>query len=140
MRHGLLCLLALLGLLAPAGPPQANAQGPAQRPAVSPFLNLNRRGTSPALNYYNLVRPEVEFRNSAQQLQQQITNNQQAISGLQAAQGLRATGQRAQFMTHTRFFMTLGGQGAAARNAVAGPVTRPLGAVGRPPSTAAGPR
>src|SRR5205823_4709422 len=45
-----------------------------QRPAVSPYLNLNRFGANPAINYYGLVQPQ-------QQMQQQLMNlqNQQNL-------------------------------------------------------------
>ena len=50
-----------------------------QQPAVSPYLNINRFGQPPGLNYYNLVRPQI-------QTQQQLMNlqNQQQLlaSGL----------------------------------------------------------
>lgn len=32
------------------------------RPATSPYLNLFRGDTDPAINYHRLVRPELEFR------------------------------------------------------------------------------
>jgi len=36
---------------------------------VSPFLNLNRGGTNPAINYYNLVRPQIDTARDLQGLQ-----------------------------------------------------------------------
>src|SRR5262245_22152302 len=70
--------LTLAGLL--AGATRARAQATAQQgtppayrpPAVSPYLNLFRQGSPPAVNYYGLVRPQVEFRNSITGLQQQV--------------------------------------------------------------------
>jgi hypothetical protein len=44
------------------------------RPVVSPYLNLFRRGNSPGFNYFTLVRPELELRQSIGQLQQQVTD------------------------------------------------------------------
>src|SRR4051812_45352389 len=73
------------GLLVTLAAGQAAAQGPAQgpppitRPAVSPYLNLLRTDQPAGLNYYNLVRPQVEFRSSIGQLQQQTATDQQAI-------------------------------------------------------------
>ena len=46
------------------------------RPPFSPYLNLVRPGGSPALNYYGLVRPEVQARQSIQNLQGAVAANQ----------------------------------------------------------------
>ncbi len=50
---------------------QSHAQG-VRRPTVSPYLNLLRSSGTPAENYYNLVRPELLFRQSLQQQGRQI--------------------------------------------------------------------
>jgi hypothetical protein len=87
---------------------------PYNRPAVSPYLNLLRGGASPAFNYTTLVRPELDFRSSLGNLQNQTLLNQQAITGL--AQGGPAgplvTGAQAGFQTHLQYFQTMTG-GAA---------------------------
>lgn len=46
--------------------------GPTTRPTFSPYLNLLRRENSTLLNYYGLVRPEIEFRNANQQFQSSL--------------------------------------------------------------------
>src|SRR6266849_4481527 len=51
----------------PAGTP-----GNVNPPGASPYLNLLRSGSSQAVNYYGLVRPQTDFRNSIQGLQQQV--------------------------------------------------------------------
>jgi hypothetical protein len=48
----------------PGGPP---------RPALSPYLNLLRPSTLPAINYYGLVRPQQQVQASLQSLQAQTT-------------------------------------------------------------------
>src|SRR5437879_2241913 len=53
-----------------AGPPQVNPFG---RPAVSPYLNLQRGGINPGVNYYGLVRPQIDTSRSLQQLQHQFS-------------------------------------------------------------------
>src|SRR5437016_1126676 len=58
---------------------------PANRPPVSPYLNLLRPASPLYLNYYGLVRPQVEFRNTAQALQQEVTANRASIAGLETA-------------------------------------------------------
>jgi hypothetical protein len=94
---------------------------PYQRPTVSPYLNLARGGT-PALNYYNLVRPQVEFQNSIQRLQQDVATNQQTVAGLDAALTLPATGHATRFMDYSQYFMSQGGRTAQSRSpAVAAP-------------------
>lgn len=44
--------------------PQTNS-----RPAVSPYLNLNRGG-NPAINYYGIVRPQIQTNRAFQQIEQ----------------------------------------------------------------------
>ena len=44
-------------------------QRPLNRPTVSPYVNLLRGGNGTGLNYYGLVRPELQFGQSLQQLQ-----------------------------------------------------------------------
>ncbi len=79
MRILLLAALSLAALPAletsaraqpPGGPPGGPFAGPRQG-AFSPYLNLTRQGASPAVNYYGLVRPQVQFGDSIQQLQRQ---------------------------------------------------------------------
>jgi hypothetical protein len=45
---------------------------PYVQPAVSPYLNLVRPGSPPGLNYYDLVRPQVETQNSLHDLREQV--------------------------------------------------------------------
>ena len=75
MRRILLTLLVAMGWMGVADCLQAQGPGPYTRPQTgnpyaqpvfSPYLNLLRRGTNPAVNYYGLVRPEIDFRNSLQ--------------------------------------------------------------------------
>lgn len=79
-KHGLLALAAAgsLGLsMASAqtfGPPTAGRSDVGRppnigRPTVSPYLNLMRGGL-PAVNYYGLVRPQIELEQSMLQIQQ----------------------------------------------------------------------
>jgi hypothetical protein len=119
VKHLLPTLLTLLVLLTSADSCFGQVFGqpfgqPSQRPAVSPFVNLNRPGTNPAINYYGLVRPKLDFYSSINQLQQGVYANQQAIAtGVGGQQGpfLPITGVAANFQTQNRFFMTRGGRG-----------------------------
>src|SRR3954462_1726760 len=111
MRCSLAIALIAVGFLAS----QAAAQAPITQPRVSPYLNLLRGGATPGSNYYNLVRPENEFRNSIQQVQGRTQANQQAIENLQeGAGGLPATGKVVGFMNHSLYFNNapVGGFGA----------------------------
>ncbi len=59
--------LASLGLLLAGIGSQAHAQlspfGPLQSP-VSPYQNINRLGASPAVNWFTIVQPEIQFNNA----------------------------------------------------------------------------
>jgi hypothetical protein len=59
--------------LAPGQPSPPLAPGGSSSSApFSPYLNLLRPGSSPAINYYGLVRPEQQMRQQLGQLQQQF--------------------------------------------------------------------
>jgi hypothetical protein len=109
----------------PRGP-----SGYRRTPAFSPYLNLNRRGVNPAINYYGLVRPEIEFRNSIQNLQADVTAlGAQAASGQSGGTAFPATGHPTQFNNLSGYFPA---SGAARGNA------RPSGSAGgfTPPGVA----
>jgi hypothetical protein len=87
-------------------------QAPFGSPTVSPWLNLNRPGTNPAINYYGIIRPQATFYSGYGSLQQQLNGTQQEIAtGLGTGPALLPqTGVAAGFMTQTRFFMTRSGR------------------------------
>jgi len=106
------CFLALGGQQVQGQVPfQRPALGPVNTPAFSPYLNLNRFGGSPALNYYGIVRPQLDMYAATQNLQQQITTNSQAISTAGAATDLPATGHTIRFLNTGRYFLNFGGGG-----------------------------
>lgn len=75
-------------------------------PTVSPYLNL-LRGGGIGSNYYQRVRPEMEFRNANQNLNQSLDSIRQRIQeqerrGEKLQSGLTQTG-------HAPRFMDLGG-------------------------------
>jgi hypothetical protein len=105
-----LVFLALIVMATVLSPSVADAQPPlpgTARPTFSPFLNLARQGGTPALNYYGLVRPEMQFNQSLQNLQGAIGTNQQAIGDLQAG-GVPATGHATQFLNYGGYFLNNG--------------------------------
>jgi hypothetical protein len=129
-----LCSVASIVVMGMLGTQSAQAQvqqyglNPANRPAVSPYINLIRSGSSPAINYYGIVRPEIAYANSLYQLQGQqgalATQLQQEQAA--AATALPATGHKSGFMTQSRYFMSTGGQTTQGRTfAGAGGVTLP---------------
>ena len=121
MKRLVLTSVVLLGWFAP-GPVWAQGYfgrggyGGYQNGGVSPYLQLNRLGAPPALNYYNLVRPQFQFGNAIQQLGQQVITGQQDIANLETPTPLPPTGHAVGFQTHLRYFGTF---------------TRPGGAFGR---------
>ena len=90
------------------------------RPAYSPYLNLTRPGASVTQNYYGLVRPEVQARQSVGNLQGALAAEQQIIGGLQAGgqTELPVTGHQASFLNYRTYFLSGGviGQGSGATN------------------------
>lgn len=81
--------------------PQSFQVNPITRPTVSPYLNLFRGG-NPAVNYYDLVRPQQQFANSLQQLQQQAAPVVPLTA--ETVQGIPVTGHTAVFMNFSRFY------------------------------------
>ena len=121
------------------------AQGPYVRPpntALS-YLNLYRFGAPAALNYQNLVRPDLDTQAAIRQLQIQGQLNQQAITDVAANPGPLVTGHAAGFMTHRSYFQTMGGgTGVGTTGATAGTWaggrTASFGNTVRPPIAAPG--
>jgi hypothetical protein len=116
MKREVLALACAVGLAAVAPAQQVRSfvspplnpgvgQPPINRPpAVSPYLNLARGGL-PGINYYGLVRPEVEFRQSILGLRQDL---QQATLvpqlGVQPQQQLLSTGHGAVFFNLGHYY------------------------------------
>jgi hypothetical protein len=124
-----MCFLSLVvALLSDVGPLWAqgfttNPTNPANRPAVSPYVNILRGGATAGVNYYGLVKPEVDFRNAITQNQQQIAANGQSISNL-GAESL-TTGHSARYMTHWAYFMNNGAGPNAGAFRRQQPIVRP---------------
>lgn len=89
---------------------------PRTNPAWSPYLNLYRRGNTPAFNYFSLVKPELQFRQDLQVIQQRYNDTQRELNSLADQQLnqnnlLPQTGHASGFMTQGRYFMNMGGSG-----------------------------
>ncbi len=132
-------VLAALGVAA-----QARAQYPATSgrpyptsPAVSPYLNLARPG-NPAINYYGLVRPQNDFRNSISQLQQQVAVNQASMAAMQDTT-LSGTGHPTRFMNYSAYFMNFTGTAGGGHGGAQAQQTPAAGTgIGRPPAHGTG--
>jgi hypothetical protein len=109
---------------------RASAQA-AYRPAVSPYINLNRPGTDPGINFYGVVRPELRYNAAIPRLEQKVATTQQAVSTLEASPVLPTTGHPFAFQSQGRYFQTLSrqgqgpGQGALAVRPMARPAFQP---------------
>ena len=100
------------------GPRRAPGQTPTpafSQPAVSPYLNLLNRG-NPAINYYGIVRPQIQQGQQLQTLQYGLTH---AVDEIATDQGtttttpgaLAPTGHVAGFMTYPKYFNTVNSRG-----------------------------
>ena len=120
------------GGLAPFAAAQIGSYQPPiqQQPAVSPYLNINRFGQPPGLNYYNLVRPQLQTQQQISNLQQQ---QQLLASGLGSANTITpldqpvppsSTGHPVNYFDWSRYFPL---QGLPAGGTAIGPGTIPGG-------------
>ena len=79
-------------------------------PTVSPYLNLlrgpNGNAGTPAINYFALVRPEIQTSQSLLGLGSDVNTNRQAINDLTF--GLPATGHPTQFLNLGSYFLSNG--------------------------------
>jgi hypothetical protein len=89
---------------------------PQNQPIYSPYLNMLRSGNSPTVNYFGLVRPELNATSALYNLQQQNVNTQQNLDQLQAG-ALPATGHPAQFLNLGGYFQSSRGGGLLGGNA-----------------------
>lgn len=113
MRSLVVGLIVSTGLV--AVPTHAFAQGQLRPgisaqptgPAFSPYLNLLRQGNSTALNYYGLVRPQVQFGNAIGGLQNEVDLNRQLINSQNG--GNSANDPSALTTGHAAVFLNTGG-------------------------------
>jgi hypothetical protein len=133
MKRTIVALAGLVLALA-AQPASAQVTGPPQTPgrpytppAFSPYLNLYR-SNNPGIDYFGLVRPQLEFNNF---IQQQGLLNSQFLNqtGAQQASSGFVTGHTTRFLSYNQYFMSVGSGGGGS---IAGPQTAP------PPPVTAG--
>lgn len=113
MRTCCTALLALVGSILVAE--TARAQGvylqprgpnPYLRPAVSPYLNMFRGGST-AINYYGLVQPQVQGAQAITQLEQRVLTPLGSGAGFEEGAAGQMGGGHAFFQNHGAFFMTM---------------------------------
>jgi hypothetical protein len=78
----------------------------ANRPTVTPYINLI--GRNPVINYFGIVRPELEMRNIQQQQIQAIQTLGRQLQGTESKSAdqwsLPKTGHRAYFMNFSHYY------------------------------------
>jgi hypothetical protein len=79
--------------------------GPSSRPVVSPYINLS--GRNPVVNYYGIIRPELEARSlelrqqqNLQQLERRLREGEAKTEELM----LPRTGHRSYFMNMSHYY------------------------------------
>jgi hypothetical protein len=124
MRHNVAMLIMAVGFLLVGSTGQADAQffqgggNPAnQTPTLSPYLNMARPG-APGLNYFGLVRPQVDtakqmlFMQQQQQMQQQLGYGQLGMfddgTGTAGA-NVAVTGHQTTYFNYSHYFGQAGG-------------------------------
>jgi hypothetical protein len=93
------------------------------RPTTSPYLNLLNRGNNNnsgggvGFNYFQRVRPEIEFRQNDNRMQQSITNIQRQVNTQQQildrqsnASQLTQSGHMTSFFSYGNFFPNRSGR------------------------------
>jgi hypothetical protein len=60
------------------------------RPTISPYVNLNRGIQNPAINYFGIVRPQIDNHQAIQSLQQQVLTTQGLVQTQPQAGALSA--------------------------------------------------
>ncbi|HWY88680.1 MAG TPA: hypothetical protein VNX28_18350 [Gemmataceae bacterium] len=128
------CLAGLLAALILASgayaQPQIGSYTPPvvnPHPTISPYLNLNRGGVNPAINYYGIVRPQIENHQAIQNLQQQFQTTQgmiQGQAGAQASEEMAPTGRAAGGYFNYSHYFPLYSRGAGGTSAAGSNGTR----------------
>jgi len=90
-------------------------------PVISPYLNLNRTGTATSINYFGLVRPQMDNQRAIQQLQQQFKTTENQVGQLgqlsqqQTTDEIAPTGRGVGgFMNYSHFYTPFNRNGGSA--------------------------
>ena len=142
IASGVLAVAAVCGSVGTVFAQPTRPVGPVTQPGFSPYLNLLRRENPTYLNYYGLVRPQQDFRQSLQTLRQDVYTFQSQAQSQSANQtGLPQTGHQTSFLNTMGYFMTMtGGPGNRQGTPVASGTSRPGATVGQVPPPRQGTR
>jgi hypothetical protein len=107
--------LVLAASAAQAQQPVVQPTQPYTPPVLNPYLNL-LRGGNPAVNYYGLVRPQMQQNQQLQRLQNGLARTTEEVEAAAATPAmtpgvLADTGHTVGFMTYSRFFNTVSPRG-----------------------------
>lgn len=106
MRNLLLGITAVLAMLSLSDAVQAQPRpgiSTYSPPAVSPYLNLLRPGTLPAVNYFALVQPQIQTDQDIQGLSAGVNQNRQSLTNMNSL--MSSTGHATQFMNLGGYFL-----------------------------------
>jgi hypothetical protein len=92
------------------GPYVRPGTAPFSGPVVSPYVNLARRSSDPAITYYGIVLPEIDNARAINQLQWDVQSIQSA-TGPNTSSGLPSTGHPTQFMSFSAGTRPFSGNG-----------------------------
>jgi hypothetical protein len=109
MKQFLFAAIASVGVFGFVATDAAKAQAfaPSGSPIISPYLNLNRAGAPPAINYYNLVRPQFQYGAAINTLEQQVQASRVAATAAET-QAVPTTGHPVSFLNYRRYFLNTG--------------------------------
>ena len=109
MKSLRISLAAAMALAAFGTAGRAHAQMGPYNPPISPYINILRGGASPAVNWFNIVQPQLEFNSALGMVQSQQNAMGQAIS----SNALGATtGHPVMFGNYSHYYpMRRGGMG-----------------------------
>jgi hypothetical protein len=108
---------------------QPQTYNPYARPTISPYLNMVRPGTNPALNYYGLVRPQIQTSRALQAFQQELLpvagGLAPAVEQAGAVSNLPTTGHKTSFYNYSTYFPSATGNSAGGTLGGTTPGNRP---------------
>jgi hypothetical protein len=73
-------------------------------PTVSPYINILRGGVNPAINYYGLVRPQLYFQNTLNQVQQQQLSDESTLAAQGQPGAVPVTGHISYFRNYSHYY------------------------------------
>jgi hypothetical protein len=88
------------------GPMSRPMMSPSAQPVVSPYINLSNR--NPVVNYYGIIRPQLESRSLELQQRQTLQQLERRLRGEEAKTEelltLPRTGHRSYFMNYSHYY------------------------------------